>query len=163
MKLPFANDRISIVSLSISILLTILVFVLSVHFNNKAEERSKKYNTLSFASTQFNIVDEAIAQKIALEGLTTDFTYKYIDANKKVEGKVFKILNTYATIGLALRHNLISVGVVSSLRKSAISSTWNDYESYIKEYRTIRNSPDAWVDFEFLATKMANNNNMEKP
>lgn len=153
--MPIANDWASVISLVVSIILTIAVFILSTIYSNKAELREKKYNTVTFASNQFNIIDTAMSEKISVEGFNTDFSYKYIDGNQKIEGYVYKILNSYATIGSASRHDLVDNEVIANLRKDAIISTWNDYKPYIKDYRKEKNKKDAWKDVEYLAVKMA--------
>lgn len=153
-NMPLANDWTSVASLFITSVLAVAIFLLSTRFNKKAEERARKYNTINFVSEHFNIIDDAISQKIAAEGETTSYEYSYINDNKNIEGFVFKMLNAYAAIGAATRHNLIDVNIVADLRRDAILTTWENYKGYIKKYRkTGPKKEEAWIDVEWLASQ----------
>jgi hypothetical protein len=164
--MKIANDYISIISLIVSIILTVSIYSLSKknHDNSKliqtenqvkADARSKKYNTVTFASEHFLRVDNLVSELIELNRDLNNPTFEEIREDSELFGVVLKILNTYSSVGTAGKSELIDMKIVADMRRTSIKDTWTKYKNFIISYRSSsKDNHDAWIDFEWLATEM---------
>ena len=149
----FASDYMSIISVVVSSLIAIGIFLLSDKISEKNSSLQKAQNTVVWANDLFYRIDNAIGEKIKIErqkGLHECLTFDCINTHKEVETRVFIILNQYSALGYAASRDLVEISRVSDIRGNAIKVAWEDYHDYITEFRNKQHSPNAWEDFENL-------------
>lgn len=148
--MKFASDLMSVISLIVSVVLTISLFIIARMISKKSDKQNKQYYTVSWANDLFYRIDKAIAKKIEIEGtIVPAQTLEYISNNKPIESLVFVILNQYSALGRAVKDDLVDIESIRNLRGNAIVQTWDFYKAYILEYRKKIDNV-SWTDFEYL-------------
>lgn len=148
---------VSVMSVSITAILTYIVYEKSNMSMEQREEESKRGITLNIVSKAVREIDESVGDKAILDQQYKPFrnqmfSYEYISKHKDVEKCVFSVLNEYDALSHGCCVNLLEEKVVRDIRGDALWRTHDQYSLYIKSYNKV-NKKSGWEEFVKLAEK----------
>ena len=81
-----------------------------------------------------------------------DYTNMWLDPEKRKNHRLFG--GFLEGIGVLVREDYLDIKVVAGLMGGTVKALWEKYQPYIIQYREERNSPRAWIEWEYLYNEL---------